>query len=361
MTPAQRASPASGVRVGDAGHTRVTRWSARCDGTGCPAARPTAGTPAGTRWPPACRTPGRRAGRRRRSAPWPGRASPGSAAAATAPSGRRPGWPSGRWPRARELRRARSPRSLAASKRHSDADRQAAAPAGAGPERPHPVRVVLALGEPVRAGTDHVVRGQGRLERGRVAAGLGQDERLLDSGMGRIQVGEVVADPGVLGQHPGPERCRRAVEDRQGAFAQRPDHPVDPLVERRLGHQRGLARQVGTADAHRQVDRLHAGPQRAGEVRGQALGAGVRDHQPAPGDLVQHSLAELERPPVPAPAVLVGVQPHRLAAGPLRPRHRDGTVSVHRRLGPVVRQVEDHPVCVRHAGPRSPPPHDGAA
>ena len=123
------------------------------------------------------------------------------------------------------------------------------------PERPHPVRVVLTLGEPVGAGTDHVVRGEGRLERDRVAADLGQDERLLDSGMGRVQVAEMVADPGVLGQHPRPKRRRRAVEDGEGAFAQHPDHAVDPLVEGRLGHQRSLARQVGTADAHRQVDR----------------------------------------------------------------------------------------------------------
>ncbi len=47
---------------------------------------------------------GARAGGRRRSARGPGRASPGSAAVATAPSGRRRGWPSGRWPRAREPR-----------------------------------------------------------------------------------------------------------------------------------------------------------------------------------------------------------------------------------------------------------------
>ena len=133
----------------------------------------------------------------------------------------------------------------------------------------------------------------------------------------------MVADPGVLGQHPGPERGRRAVEDGKGAFAQRPDHAVDPLVEGRLGHQRSLARQLGTADTHGQVDRVDAGLERAVEVRGQALGAGVGSHQPAPGDIVQHSLAELERPPVPAAAVLVGVQPHRLA--PARSVHVTAT------------------------------------
>ena len=203
------------------------------------------------------------------------------------------------------------------------------------------------------------MRGEGRLERDRVAADLGQDERLLDSGMGRVQVAEMVADPGVLGQHPGPERLRwigtshgrrRAVEDGEGAFAQHPDHAVDPLVEGRLRHQRSLARQVGTADSHRQVDRAETSLERAGEVRGQALGARVRRQQPAPGDVVQHSGTELERPSVPTPAVLVGVQPHRLAAGPLRPGHRDGTVSGHRRLRPVVRQVEHHPVRVRCLG-----------
>ena len=92
------------------------------------------------------------------------------------------------------------------------------------------------------------------------------------------------------------------------------------------------------------------GLERAGEVRGQALGAGEGDHQTARRNVIEHSIAEGERLPVPVPAVLVSMQPHRLAAGALGPGHRGGTVSGDCRLGPVVRQGEHHGVCARGVG-----------
>ena len=236
-------------------------------------------------------------------------------------------------------------------------------PAGAGPERPHPVRV-RPPARRARQGRNGPCGARSGPPRARSRRRWPRPGRAPPRQRGGPHPGRRGGRrPRRSGPAPAPGRDSRRARRRTARARSHSARITRSIPSSNVGSGTSAASPARSGRPIRTARSTasQAGLQRAGEVRGQALGTGIRDHQPAPGDVVQHSRAELERPPVPAPAVLVGVQPHRLAAGPLRPRHRDGTVSVHRRLRPVVRQVEDHPRLRAGRGPRSPRPHDGAA